>query len=85
MLAVNTRLFFLYWEIGHFINHQKEKLGWGASVIKQISKDLSGEFPEMKGFSIRNLNYMALFAENCTILNAQPVVAQLENKVSKIE
>ena len=80
VLAVNTRLLFLYWEIGHFINHQKEKLGWGASVIKQISKDLSDEFPEIKGFSVRNLNYMAQFAENYSITNTQPPAAQIESK-----
>lgn len=34
VLAVNTRMLFLYWEIGHFINAQKEILGWGSSVIK---------------------------------------------------
>lgn len=79
VLAVNTRLLFLYWEIGHFINHQKQKLGWGASVIKQISRDLIAEFPETKGFSVRNLNYMAQFAENYTPSNLQTVVAQIEN------
>ncbi len=79
VLAVNTRLLFLYWEIGHFINHQKQKLGWGASVIKQISRDLMAEFPETKGFSVRNLNYMAQFAENYTPSNLQTVVAQIEN------
>lgn len=63
VLTVNTRMLYLYWEIGHFINDQKAKLGWGASVIKQISSDLSSEFPDVKGFSVRNLNYMAQFAE----------------------
>jgi predicted nuclease of restriction endonuclease-like (RecB) superfamily len=84
VLAVNTRLLYLYWEIGHFINHQKEKLGWGASVIKQISKDLTDEFPEMKGFSVRNLNYMAQFAENYAFKDAQPVAAILENEENVI-
>lgn len=80
VLAVNTRLVFLYWEIGQFINHQKEKLGWGASVIKQISKDLSTEFPAIKGFSVRNLNYMAQFADKQGVAIAQPPAAQIENQ-----
>tara|TARA_R110001583_G_scaffold85590_2_gene224427 strand:- start:2788 stop:3873 length:1086 start_codon:yes stop_codon:yes gene_type:complete len=84
VLAVNTRLLFLYCEIGHFINHQKEKLGWGSAVIKQISKDLTDEFPEMTGFSMRNLNYMAQFAKNYPVSNLQPPVAQIE-KTPKTE
>lgn len=80
VLSVNTQLLFLYWEIGHFINLQRERQGWGAEVIKQISKDLTSEFPEMKGFSQRNLTYMAQFAETYRIQSTQPPVAQLENK-----
>lgn len=83
VLTVNTRLLFLYWEIGHFINHQKEQLGWGASVIKEISNDLTSEFPETKGFSVRNLNYMAQFAENHVVSSLQPPAAQLGNKKDK--
>jgi predicted nuclease of restriction endonuclease-like (RecB) superfamily len=80
VLSVNTRMLFLYWEIGQFINHQKEKLGWGSSVIKLMSKDLSTEFPEIKGFSVRNLNYMAQFSENYAVTNVQPPAAQIEKK-----
>jgi hypothetical protein len=69
----------LYWEIGHFINTQRGRLGWGAEVIKQVSKDLTAEFPEMKGFSERILIYMAQFAEIYRIPNTQPPVAQIEN------
>jgi len=82
VLAVNTRLLFLYWEIGHFINSQREKLGWGAEVIKQLSKDLIEEFPDMKGFSVRNLNYMAQFAEYYAIQETQPPAAQITGKES---
>jgi len=38
--------------------------GWGAKVIARLSKDLKQEFPEIKGFSARNLKYMRAFAEN---------------------
>ena len=62
-LAVNTRLLFLYWEIGQFIAVRKTTEGWGAEVIKQLSKDLRAEFPALKGFSVRNLQYMVQFAE----------------------
>mgnify|MGYP000102411936 CR=1 FL=1 len=37
--------------------------GWGAKVIERLSQDLRTAFPEMKGFSQRNLKYMRAFAE----------------------
>ena len=35
----------------------------GAQVIDRLSADLSRKFPEDRGFSVRNLKYMRLFAE----------------------
>ena len=37
--------------------------GWGANVIDRLANDLRTAFPEMKGFSPRNLKYMRAFAE----------------------
>ena len=62
-LSVNRELVLLYWQIGKEILLRQESEGWGAKVIEQISRDLSSEFPEMKGFSTRNLKYMRKFAE----------------------
>lgn len=62
-LAVNTELMLLYWNIGReILDRQKEK-GWGAKVIDRLAKDLKREFPDMSGFSPRNLRYMRTFAE----------------------
>jgi len=36
---------------------------WGAKVIDRMAADLKGAFPEMKGFSPRNLKYTRAFAE----------------------
>lgn len=38
--------------------------GWGAKVIDRLSFDLKEAFPDMKGFSSRNLKYMRKFAES---------------------
>jgi len=35
----------------------------GSKIIERLSKDLKQEFPDMKGFSSRNLKYMRAFAE----------------------
>ncbi len=62
-LAVNEALTLLYWDIGAEILRRQHAEGWGAQVIKRLSRDLSVEFPDMKGFSERNLKYMRAFAE----------------------
>ena len=63
ILAVNQELVLLYWQIGQNILQRQDQQGWGAKVIDRLSKDLSAEFPEIKGFSTRNLKYMRKFAE----------------------
>ncbi len=62
-LAVNSELVRLYWEIGRGILEKQQSEGWGAKVIDRLADDLRREFPEMKGFSPRNLKYMRAFAE----------------------
>ena len=62
-LAVNAELVLLYWHIGTSILEKQATLGWGAKVIDQLSKDLKRSFPDMKGFSARNLKYMRRLAE----------------------
>ena len=62
-LAVNRELVMLYWQIGREILQRQTEQGWGSKVIDRIAQDLRHEFPEMKGFSPRNLHYMRAFAE----------------------
>ncbi|HXG83435.1 MAG TPA: DUF1016 N-terminal domain-containing protein [Pyrinomonadaceae bacterium] len=62
-LSVNSELTALYWHIRREILARQTARGWGAKVIDQLAKDLKSAFPEMKGFSPRNLKYMLLFAE----------------------
>ncbi len=77
-LSVNKELILLYHHIGMQILEAQSKQGWGAKVIDQLSKDLVSEFPEMKGFSVRNLKYMRKFAEEYRDVEfVQEVLAQL--------
>jgi len=62
-LAVNHELVLLYWQIGHDILARQAEQGWGARVIERLAHDLRVAFPDMKGFSPRNLKYMRAFAE----------------------
>jgi predicted nuclease of restriction endonuclease-like (RecB) superfamily len=62
-LAVNRELRLLYWQIGSDITLRQREQGWGAKVIERLAQDLRTAFPEMKGFSPRNLKYMRAFAQ----------------------
>lgn len=78
ILSVNAELIKLYWVIGRDILERQEKFGWGAKVVDQVAADLKKEFPEMSGFSSRNVKYMRAFAEVWTDEQiVQRVVAQL--------
>ncbi|HXH55393.1 MAG TPA: PDDEXK nuclease domain-containing protein [Gammaproteobacteria bacterium] len=77
-LGVNKELILLYHHVGIQILLSQITQGWGAKVIDQLSKDLCFEFPEMKGFSTRNLKYMRKFAkEYPDPVFVQEVLAQL--------
>ena len=79
IIQANTGMIELYWHIGNEILQRQEAEGWGAKVIDRLSSDLRHEFPEMNGFSPRNLKYMRKFAETWTdsAIVQQPV-AQLQ-------
>lgn len=77
-LAVNSEMILLYWQIGREIVQRQATHKWGARVIDQLAADLHSEFPDVRGFSPRNLKYMrklALTWPNQQIV--QQVVAQL--------
>lgn len=77
-LAVNQELVLLYWQIGREILSRQKQSGWGTKVIDRLAFDLKSEFPEMKGFSSRNLKYMRALAEAYRDeLIVQQLVAQI--------
>ena len=77
-LAVNRELVLLYWQIGRDILQRQAAQGWGAKVIERLAHDLRVAFPQMKGFSPRNLKYMRAFAEAWPEAEfVQAVLAQL--------
>ena len=68
----------LYWSIGKDIVEKQEKLGWGKSVVEQLSKDLKNEFSGTAGFSTQNLWYMRQFyLEYCGKPNLQQVAGEI--------
>ncbi|WOG27145.1 YhcG family protein [Endozoicomonas sp. 8E] len=57
-VQVNSTLLAFYWELGEDIVRRQAQANWGDGFLKQLSKDLMAEFPEIKGFSERNLKYI---------------------------
>jgi predicted nuclease of restriction endonuclease-like (RecB) superfamily len=77
-LAVNRELVLLYWQIGRDILERQSREGWGAKVVDRLAHDLRTAFPDMQGFSPRNLKYMRAFAEAWPDADfVQAVLAQL--------
>lgn len=62
VLSANSAMVVLYWDIGQLILTRQEQEGWGAKVIDRLSHDLSEAYPDMKGFSSRNLLFMRSMA-----------------------
>lgn len=63
VLAANSAMVLLYWDIGRTILDRQRKEGWGTKVIDRLSADSRQAFPDMSGLSPRNLKYMRAFAE----------------------
>jgi predicted nuclease of restriction endonuclease-like (RecB) superfamily len=59
-LNVNRELIMLYYHIGKVINEHKT---WGSKFIENLAADIRISFPNVKGYSVRNLKHMAKFAE----------------------
>ena len=78
VLNANSSMICLYWNIGKAILEKQENEGWGAKIIDRMAKDLKDAFPDMSGFSPRNIKYMRKFAECWPDFEiVQRVVAQL--------
>ncbi|MFA7418187.1 MAG: PDDEXK nuclease domain-containing protein [Melioribacteraceae bacterium] len=76
-VRVNKELLTLYWELGADIISKQSETKWGDKFLQQLSKDLAEEFPEIKGFSERNLKYIrqwySFYASTTNAFGQQPV------------
>ena len=76
VLNANSSMICLYWNIGKAILQKQEEEGWGAKVIDRMAKDLKDAFPDMSGFSPRNIKYMRKF-------HGVPIVCCLTNWIHR--
>lgn len=81
-IKVNTELLRLYWRMGADICEKQKSATWGDGWLKELSRELMAEFPNMKGFSYRNLKYIRQWYEfyNQQLIIGQQAVAQFRNE-----
>jgi len=54
-IKVNTTLLEFYWDLGEQIVQKQQEYKWGSGFLEKLSRDLSAEFPDVKGFSYTNV------------------------------
>ena len=85
VLNANASMICLYWNIGQAILQKQLDEGWGAKVIDRMAADIRASFPEMSGFSPRNIKYMRKFAQCWPDFKfVQQVVAQIPWRTNRI-
>ena len=60
VLGANYEQIVLNWNIGKVII---EKSKWGNRFIDNLARDIKLDFPNIKGYSVRNLKYVRKFAK----------------------
>jgi predicted nuclease of restriction endonuclease-like (RecB) superfamily len=63
VMAANSQMLLAYWQIGSQLSAKIKAHAWGAKIIDNFSADIRKAFPNIKGFSVRNLVYMRQFAD----------------------
>ena len=55
ILAVNSELIDLYWNIGKYISDKTSADNWGKGVVSSLSEFIKEKDPSIKGFSSSEL------------------------------
>lgn len=81
IFSANAEMLRMYWDIGEMLFHKQQEAAWGAKFLERIAIDLKNDFPEIKGFSVRNCQFMIQFYKeyNQELTFTKPSVSQLEN------
>ena len=80
---VNSEMLRLYWRLGAEICEKQKEVKWGDGWLEELSRVLMAEFTNIKGFSLRNLQYIRqwyLFYNEYVVF-VQQHVAQISEDV----
>ena len=75
----NTALIDLYWNVGEYLYYKLSTSEWGSGVVNQLSEYITKKYPEIKGFSNKNLWRMKQFYENYSLYDTKlsPLVREI--------
>ena len=59
--SANDEMLRMYWDVGHLLSDAQKQIGWGNGALKRLSVDIHNDYPEIKGFSVRNCQCMIQF------------------------
>lgn len=80
MRVANNALVDLYWQIGDYISQKISTAEWGDGVVQQLADYIAKNYPEIKGFSDKNLWRMKQFYE--TYCGADEKLSTLLREIS---
>lgn len=79
--SANDEMLRMYWDVGHILSDAQKQIGWGNGALKRLSADMRNDYPEIKGFSVRNCQCMIQFYEeynqDLTLPKDSNLIAQL--------
>ena len=85
-LQVNYGALEFNWALGRDIVQKNAAARWGDGVVNQLSLDLRYEFPDVSGFSVRNLYYMKEWYEfYCADDDRKEILHQLGAEIQRVE
>ena len=60
-LLSHIRMLRMYWDIGGMLQQSQDADGWGKKTLQRLAEDLKNDYSEIKGFTVRNMQYMVQF------------------------
>ena len=84
-LQANYGMLEFNWLLGRDLVEKKAEQRWGAGVVEQLSLDMRAEYPDIKGFSSRNLWYMKQWYLFYFTEDEKPFLHQVDAEIQKLE
>lgn len=92
--AANEEMLRMYWDVGEMLQQSQDADGWGKKTLQRLAVDLKNDYTDIKGFSVRNMQYMMQFFNEynqeltmvkvATAPITKSLISQLENNPESI-
>ena len=56
--AANEEMLRMSWDVGEMLQQSQDADGWGKKTLQRLAVDLKNDYSEIKGFTVRNMQYM---------------------------